>query len=277
MFASKVLLSEDLADDTVADAFMQGRNPSPEFAHLLREALRAEERDRRLMALDIHDGLLQYVIGALYQLEQGPWTLERPAAVASTPGEAGVPVNNGAAEPKLGQFTATDLEQLNNARALLRKAIGEGRRLIGGLRPPILEDRGLLAALHDLIEERNGPGAPTIELDGQKNGARYSALTEGMLFRIAQEGLNNARQHSQSTRIAVRLAEHGDWLRLEIQDWGIGFDPEIVRDSAAGLSGIRERVRWMGGNCEISTAPGLGTILTVDLPISPSSQRSSTK
>jgi signal transduction histidine kinase len=259
MFFDNALRSLDASAATSDNALLMEPHPSPELARLLREALRAEERDRRLMALDIHDGLLQYVIGALYQLEQGPWTAEGEAKPANA---------------KPSSFTGADLAQLNNARTLLRKAIAEGRRLIGGLRPPILEDRGLHAALKDLVDERSSMSSTPIEFEGSTSGGRYSALTEGMMFRIAQEALANACKHSQSERIVTRLMEHGDWLRLEIQDWGIGFEPDSIRDTASGLSGIRERTRWMGGVCEISTAPGLGTVLTIDLPISPTSQRS---
>ena len=88
-----------------------------------------------------------------------------------------------------------------------------------------------------------------------------------MIYRIVQEGLTNARNHSQSKKILVSLKQRGDRLRIEICDWGVGFDPNTVMRNHFGLEGIRERARLLGGKCRIRSKCGEGTSVTVDLPV----------
>ena len=88
-----------------------------------------------------------------------------------------------------------------------------------------------------------------------------------MIYRIVQEGLSNARNHSKSKEILVSLKQRGDRLRIEIRDWGMGFDPETVREDHFGLEGIRERARLLGGKCNIKSTPGEGTSIVVELPV----------
>jgi signal transduction histidine kinase len=239
----------------------------------LRDALRRQERDLRMMALDIHDGLLQYVIGALYHLESGV-EVEREAQEISADDDKPGGTANAASDSGPGSLdgqTTIQLRSLATTRDLLQRAIAEGRRLIRGMRPPILVSRGLIPALSDLIEQRRAQSDIKIEFEDRANLARYSSLIEGTFFRIAQEAISNACQHSQSPRVVMRLIERGDRLRLDVQDWGIGFDKGKIRQTTSGLSGIQERAQWMGGVCEISTAPGMGTLVSVELPVSSSS------
>ncbi len=84
---------------------------------------------------------------------------------------------------------------------------------------------------------------------------------------IVQEGLTNARTHSKSEKIVVNLVQRGDRLRIEIRDWGVGFDPKNVQKNRFGLDGIRERARILGGKCSIKSKPGKGTSIVVELPV----------
>ena len=88
-----------------------------------------------------------------------------------------------------------------------------------------------------------------------------------MIYRIVQEGLSNARNHSKSKKIRVSLKQRGDRLRIEICDWGVGFDPTIVHGEHFGLEGIRERTRLLGGECSIESKAGKGTRIMVELPV----------
>ena len=88
-----------------------------------------------------------------------------------------------------------------------------------------------------------------------------------MIYRIVQEGLTNARNHSKSKEIRVSLKQRGDRLRIEIRDWGVGFDPKAVKEGHFGLEGIRERARLLGGKCSIRSKPGQGTAIVVELPV----------
>ena len=90
---------------------------------------------------------------------------------------------------------------------------------------------------------------------------------ENAIYRIAQEGLTNACQHSKSEKVRVSLLQREDRVRIEIRDWGVGFDTKKVRGDHFGLEGIRQRARLLGGKCSIRSKPGKGTRITVDLPV----------
>ena len=90
---------------------------------------------------------------------------------------------------------------------------------------------------------------------------------ENAIYRIAQEALTNACQHSKSERISVSLLQRGDHLRIEVRDWGVGFDPKAVPKNHFGLEGIRQRARLLGGKCSIRSKAGKGTSISVELPV----------
>ena len=110
------------------------------------------------------------------------------------------------------------------------------------------------------------PG-PKIELRSSVQFGRLPQILENALYRIAQEALTNACKHSKSKLVTVTLAQEGQEVRLEVQDWGVGFDPTIVEKGHFGLEGIRERVRLLGGQLVIDTAPGRGTLIRVGVPL----------
>ncbi len=208
----------------------------------LREAqrrLRQYTRDRQLLAYEIHDGLVQYATGALMQLEA---MLDHEAVRES-------PVR----------------QNVEAAIELSRRVVTEGRRLIGGLRPPLLEDQGLPAALGHLVDAYRRSGL-AIEFSVEGACDRLDPFTEETLFRIVQEGLTNVSRHSRSPRATVRLAHEGGCVRVEIRDFGVGFDPTRVAMGHWGLEGIRERARLLDGRAEIASAPGEGTRIWVELP-----------
>ncbi len=207
---------------------------------LLRQMLDLYERDRQLLAYEIHDGAAQHVTGALFHL-QGFEQLRT--------------TNPASAE-----------ESIERARQSLTEAAGEIRRLIGGLRPPILDESGVVAAVDHLVDESRRAGGPEIEVITDVRFGRLATPVENTIFRIVQEGLTNARRYSQSDRIRVSLVQSNGTVHLEIRDWGVGFDPKNVSRSRFGLRGIRDRARLLGGKAEISSQPGEGTRIKVELP-----------
>ncbi|MGQ9574195.1 MAG: histidine kinase [Thermoguttaceae bacterium] len=209
------------------------------------QRLRRYEQDRRLVAHEIHDGLVQETTGAQMRLE---------ALLDS------------------GQVPSGPLkDELELVLRLLRKALSEARQFIAGMRPPLLEQAGLEAAIGQLIAE-GPPGGPALSLVVSGPFGRLDPLVESAVYRIVQEGLANVRRHSRSDRAEVRMARHSDRLELEIRDWGVGFDPGGVEHSRFGLRGIRDRAAWLGGQAEIISAPGEGTRLRVSLPVAAPSQ-----
>jgi PAS domain S-box-containing protein len=208
----------------------------------LRHLIDLQERERKLMAYEIHDGLAQQLTGALFKL-QG---LE-------------------AAQQK--QDSATVQKLLDEVLRMIRESVSEARHLISGLRPPILDDAGIVAAIEYLCSERRQNGQSQIEFAHQVQFHRLSAPLEVALFRITQECLTNACRHSQSPSIRVELSRSEHSVRLMVQDWGVGFDPDEIKGQRFGLRGIRERVRLLGGTADIQSAPGKGTTVAVELPM----------
>lgn len=208
---------------------------------LLRELLNLHERDRRLLALDIHDGFVQDVVGAHLSLEGMASQLE------------------------MGQDV--DVEQFQKLRGLLRKAIDEGRRLISDLRPMIIDERGIIDAINYLIGEHQRFGGPEILFHHEVRFQRLPPLLEGTMFRIVQEALNNVHRHSQASEARIVLVQNHNIVRLTVQDDGIGFDLESVPSDRFGVRGMKERARLFGGKTLIQTAPGAGTEIQVELPL----------
>ena len=113
------------------------------------------------------------------------------------------------------------------------------------------------------------PRGQRIDFRSKVTFTRLSPVLENVIYRIVQEGLANARNHSKSEKILVRLVQLGTRLRITIRDWGVGFDPKTARQNRFGLEGIRERARVMRGRSSIDSSPGKGTTITVELPIVP--------
>ena len=147
----------------------------------------------------------------------------------------------------------------DEAVRLLREATAETRRLISGLRPPILDESGIVAAIEYLISEQRQQGGPEIEFVHPADVDRLAAPLEGAVFRIVQECLTNACRYSQSAEGARRIE---GWRRtactIEVQDWGIGFDAAEVEGGHIGLQGIRQRAQLLGGAAAIEAGAGQG-------------------
>lgn len=130
-----------------------------------------------------------------------------------------------------------------------------------------LDESGVVAAIVHLVYDPALDEGPKIELRNKVSFNRLAPIMENVIYRIVQEGLSNARNHGKSKRIVVSLLQRGDRLRIEIRDWGIGFDPKAVPDNHFGIQGIHERARLLGGKCSIKSKPGHGTRVKVELPL----------
>jgi signal transduction histidine kinase len=112
-------------------------------------------------------------------------------------------------------------------------------------------------------------GGPEIKFRGEVEFDRLVPILENVIYRIVQEGLANACQHSRSKKVLVELVQDSDNVRIKIHDWGIGFDPEKAHEGHYGLDGIRERARLLGGTATVSSALGQGACILVGLPLVP--------
>jgi PAS domain S-box-containing protein len=231
---SVVLIATDISDRKLAEQRVQTER------QLLRRLLDLQERERQLVSYEIHDGLVQYLTAGLMHLE----------AFA----------NSNQADDSTSQFEYT------TGAKLIRDGLAEARRLISGLRPPILDEQGVVAALEYLVNEAR-QAIPELVFINRASFTRLAAPLEVALFRITQEALTNIRKHSGAKSARVELLQHGDRVRLVIRDFGCGFDPKTVHEERFGLQGIRQRARLLGTAATIDSAPGKGTTVVVDFPI----------
>jgi PAS domain S-box-containing protein len=206
---------------------------------LMERTMAMLERDRKLAAYDIHDTILQDVIGAVMFLD----------AISES--------NHAAPPPR---------EQLDQARKLLRHCIDEARRMISGLRPFIIDDQGIVGGIEYLVNEHNARGQAIQFRQAMRQG-RLAPDLETTVFRIVQEALSNIERHSRSPKGEVTIAHKEGRLHIVVRDWGVGFDPQAVGEGHYGLEGIRERARLAGGTATIKSAPRKGTEVTVVLPV----------
>lgn len=150
----------------------------------------------------------------------------------------------------------------------LNQVISIKRRVVDDLRPPLLSDLGLVEALRSLAQSGGvGEHDGRVELalpDDLPNLPEDFSLA---LFRIAQEALTNVRRHARATRTHLALHRVDKFIVLQIEDNGIGFDPEKSRHMRHGLSGMAHRVQMLAGQLEVLSVPGKGTVITARVPL----------
>lgn len=208
---------------------------------LLKNIFEKDEHHRQLIAYEIHDGVAQYISAAIMQLEASK------------------------ANPKCDRDTAND-PHVNEALRLLREASQEARHLISGLRPPSLDELGIIDSLETLMRDARLE-IKDVAFQHSIGNNRLPPQLEVVLFRISQESLTNIRQHARAQHVHVKLQKTDDGdVSLLIQDDGCGFDIKSPTKDHFGLEGIRQRARYSGGIADIQSEPGAGTTIHVTFP-----------
>jgi two-component system sensor histidine kinase UhpB len=191
-------------------------------------ALRAQEEERARVARDLHDEVNQSLTGLLLRLE---------ALREAAPPEL---------EPELA-----------DTKALANQAMRELLSLSRQLRPTALDDLGLAAAIAGQLEQMRGSGIE-VELSESGEVTDLGPNVQLVIYRVAQEALSNAAQHSGAKRVEVRLSREGNGAGLEVSDDGRGFAFEESQ-RGLGIAGMRERALLIGGELTIESRPGDGT------------------
>lgn len=207
-----------------------------------REKEQAIVAERNRLASELHDSVTQGLYGMLLHAEASKGLM-----------------NAGKTERAI--------EYLDEIRTAGKEALAEMRLLIFELRPPVLEQEGLAAALEMrlyAVEKRAGLKVDVqTALDG-----RLPLDVEDGLYRVAQEVLNNALKHAQAEHVSLKLSEEGGLVRLEINDDGRGFDLDEARKSGGmGLSMLEERVEKMNGSLQMESQLGQGTRTLVEVKL----------
>jgi signal transduction histidine kinase len=206
----------------------------------LRRVVTAQELERTRLARELHDETGQALTSILLSLR----TVE----------EAG------------------DEQELRAAvgevRELVRSTLQDVRQLAVDLRPKVLDDFGLVAALERLTEtfgEQTGLSIHFQQL--LPTSERLPAEVETALYRIVQESLTNIVKHARATSVSVVLTRKDDSVSVVVEDDGVGFEPHRARDDGIGLVGMRERVALLGGRLAIESRPGAGTTFVAEVPL----------
>ena len=137
------------------------------------------------------------------------------------------------------------------------------------LRPTTLDDLGLAATISQEVERLREEGYQ-VDYQGELGEERLPVVAETALFRVAQEALTNVRKHAQAQRVRIELRRREDEVRLEVQDYGRGFDPTAASlrsgpGERVGLAGMQERINMLGGRLEVHSEPEGGTCVVATI------------
>jgi signal transduction histidine kinase len=159
--------------------------------------------------------------------------------------------------------------RLDDSLSLVEQLTERIRDVMADLRPPVLDDYGLVAALQWYGEQFTGRTGIPVDVEGAELAPRSAAHVENALFRIAQEALTNVAKHARATQVTLAVEVDDQTLRLVITDDGIGFDPARLGEPDGGrgwgLLTMAERAEAVGGSCSIESAPGQGTRVMVEV------------
>jgi signal transduction histidine kinase len=219
---------------------------SSELEQALAAMVRMQEEERARIAADVHDGVVQMMIGSLCELQ---------AAIAHFPHE----------------LNMVEAKQ-HKSRALIRDSITELRRVILDLRPVTLDAAGLVPAVENLVEDLRNMFDPELELNVSGTPCRFSSEVEIGAYRIIQEAVNNALNHSHAASVLISTRFANGTLGITVSDDGQGFSLEeatFIYGQHAGLIGMRERARSLGGELSVATEVGRGTTVSAEIPCRP--------
>lgn len=214
--------------------------------YYLQEITRAQEEERKRISRELHDSTAQNLVALLRQLEN--YLSERE------------------------ELRAKDSEPLWSYYQQIKDISQELRRFSRDLRPPMLDDLGLLPSLEWLIEGIENEYGLKVNLEVEGTQQKRSRESELLLFRIVQEALRNVVKHAQASKADVKIEFRKDKTTITIIDNGIGFKvpddlKNLVKKGKLGLSGIEERVNLLNGKLSIESELGIGTKMFVEVPL----------
>jgi signal transduction histidine kinase len=210
---------------------------------LLERVVTSQEEERRQVAGDIHDDAIQAMVAVTLQLQALGGRLRDPRST----------------------------ELLKRLAATATESVGRLRQLVFELRPPLLDEVGLAAAIEHYARRAGELASFAVQISDEA-AAELPAELRVVAYRIVQEALVNVRVHAQAGRVAIRLEEVEGGVLVRVSDDGIGFLPGLAERRPAGHLGLvsmREQAAMAGGWCRVASAPGMGTTVELWLPRPP--------
>ncbi len=233
-----------VAEQTIRTLFQFLQDRDEDRTRLLRRTNMTIEAERNRIARDLHDGPIQGISAAGLSLEAVKLML-----------------------------AAGDVREAADMIGRIRRELSEEaeglRRLMSNLRPPLLEERGLVPAVRELCARFSAERRVPVEVRATCE-APVPQDVEVLAYRIVQEALSNVAKHAEATRVSVRVEGAAGSLEIEIADDGNGFDPnkvrEFLRRGKVGLASMRERTELTAGTFTVRSRPGGGTAVRASLP-----------
>lgn len=226
---------------------LASKEKEEEFKRVVQAMAEAQDLERERLCLEVHDGVTQTLVSAFQYLQ----ALRR--ALEEDPTPSGI---------SQARSLAT------RASTLVRQAIQEARDVIDRLEPATLADLGLAATLRQKLREMEAETGCRVEF--KSDTLRLPRATELALYRILYEAITNVKRHAHSPRLEVELRRSPTGIKIRVKDWGVGFQPHptpLSPQGGIGLFSMRKRAELLGGTCQVLSALGQGTTITVEVPL----------
>ena len=223
----------------------QSRQMQEQLRRLSRQLLSAQEEERKKISRELHDVIAQTLTSISVRL----------AALTKT-----AVLNTGGLERTIARTQQLVEHSVNIVHQFARE-----------LRPTVLDDLGLVPALHTFMKGFREQTGIRVSLSAPAALDKVNSDKRTILFRVAQEALNNVARHAQASQAEVRIQKLDDAICMRIRDDGKGFQTALVlhakKNKRLGLLGMRERLEMVGGNITIESAPGRGTTIQAQVPL----------
>lgn len=224
--------------------FLESQLMQSKLRHVTRQIIAAQEAERKEISRELHDEVVQTLVGINVQLSA------------------------------LCSGAATGLDRLRSKIArtqrLVEASVTAVHRFARGLRPAVLDDLGLIPALHAYCKALAAQHKVRVQLTAFSGVENLHPDDRTVLYRVAQESLTNVTRHAKASLVTVVISDHDTAIRMEIHDNGKSFSVEKTLFGAGnkrlGLVGMKERVEMVGGTLIIASAPGEGTTVTAQIP-----------
>jgi len=201
--------------------------------------LEAEEKERKRIAAELHDGIGQTMTAAWMNMQS-------------------FLTNNTDEEKKQQVF--------QNALSLIDESCKEIRVVSHNMMPNVLLKKGLVNAVKDFLAQINKQGL-NINIESEGLQKPIPPHVETVLYRVIQEAVNNVIKHAKASELFITLYNEENEIDVMIEDNGIGFDKKNIQSDGIGLQNIRSRIEYLKGNVEWDTAPNNGTVLSIHVPL----------
>ena len=239
---ASIAIEKAAAEAALQAALRTARHQEQQLHQVAQQLVTAREDERKRLGFDLHDNVCQELIGIAIMVS--------------------------AVRQRLRPDEAERFSELDRVGEYLNALVEHLRQLAGDLRPMQLRDLGLEAGLRSLAEGLSATGS-RISIVSPSSVPRLGDATEVAVYRVAQEALLNAVRHARASAITLTLSVVDDRVCLEVRDDGCGFENENQSLWGVGIASMRERALALGGQCDVSTTPGAGTVVRLFCPVHP--------